>query len=369
MSGDRRILVIGAGVSGLTSALCLRRAGFDVTIVAERFAPLVTSVVAGALWEMPPPICGSNQDEASLKRSKAWSLVSYDVFAELADDPDTGVFMRPATFYTRHPIGEDPRHLQKINELKRHVRDFVHDAALIAHNQVNPDSGVQDAYSYTGPQIDTDAYMVWLLGEVRKAGCHIQHQRISGRLKEREAELKQGFGASAIVNCTGLGSIELADDGLYPLRGALVRVLNNGKRFPKLTSAHCLAQDDGSDDPGFIFIVPRGQDMLILGGFAEPNQWGLDIGLHNYEPVRNIFQRCLDFLPVLHNAEIEQHEPVRVGLRPMRMGNVRLEQEPGASIIHNYGHGGSGVTFSWGCAQEVVELARDLALSPSVVSG
>ena len=57
----RGVLVIGAGVSGLTSALCLSRRGFDVTVVADRFAPRVTSVVAGALWEWPPAVCGHHQ--------------------------------------------------------------------------------------------------------------------------------------------------------------------------------------------------------------------------------------------------------------------------------------------------------------------
>jgi D-amino-acid oxidase len=49
-----------------------------------------------------------------------------------------------------------------------------------------------------------------------------------------------------------------------------------------------------------------------------------------------------------------------VGLRPGR-AEVRLEKEliSGKVIIHNYGHGGSGVTLSWGCAEEVVELANE----------
>ncbi len=361
---SRHILVVGAGVSGLTTALCLRRTGMEVTIVAERFAPHITSVVAGALWEWPPAVCGYHQDQASLTRSKGWSKTSYDIFAELARSSETGVFMRTATFYLRHPVEEDQRHFQKMNELKDHVRDFIHDSSLITRNSVNPQSGVRDAYSHLTPLIDTDAYMTWLLGEVHRAGCRVIQRRFTGILREQEEALKRHFKVDAIVNCAGLGSAELANEFMYPLRGALVRILNNGKRFPRITQAHCVAHEGDANEPGFIFIVPRGNDMLVLGGLAEPNQWGLEIGLHNYDPIRTMYQRCIDFLPILKNAELDPTEPVRVGLRPFRRQNVRLERESGTNIIHNFGHGGSGVTFSWGCAQEVVEIVQSLLTTP-----
>ena len=83
----RGVLVIGAGVSGLTSALCLRRRGYGVTVVADRFAPRVTSVVAGALWEWPPAVCGHHRDLVSLRRSKVWCRTSFDIFGELAQAP------------------------------------------------------------------------------------------------------------------------------------------------------------------------------------------------------------------------------------------------------------------------------------------
>src|SRR5262249_38282922 len=44
----------------------------------------------------------------------------------------------------------------------------------------------------------------------------------------------------------------------------------------------------------------------------------------------------------------------RVGLRPYRKSGVRLKRSnsrDGRTVIHNYGHGGSGFTVLWGCAQ------------------
>jgi D-amino-acid oxidase len=86
---SRSALVVGAGVSGLTTALCLARRGFHITIVADQVSPGITSNVAGALWEWPPAVCGRHHDDVLLAPSKAWSLTSYQRFRELAQAPTT----------------------------------------------------------------------------------------------------------------------------------------------------------------------------------------------------------------------------------------------------------------------------------------
>ncbi len=361
-SAGSGVLVIGAGVSGLTSALCLARRGFEVTVVADQFAPRVTSVVAGALWEWPPAVCGQHHDPASLSRSKAWCEMSYEIFADLAGDPATGVFFRPVTFYFKRPIEEDGRQRAKMAELAVKVRQFKHDPDLIAANGINTKLGLRDAYTHLAPMVDTDVYMRWLLGEVRRSGCRIIERKLTGLLREQEAALAREYAVGVVVNCTGLGARELAGEAMHSLRGALVRIRNDGGRMPRITQAHCVSHDGSGDERGFVFIVPRGHDMLILGGLAEPDEWGVDIGLHNYEPIRAMYQRCLEFMPALKAAEIDAAEPVRVGLRPYRSPGVRLEAEAGTRIVHNYGHGGSGVTFSWGCAREVVERVEALVV-------
>jgi hypothetical protein len=49
--------------------------------------------------------------------------------------------------------------------------------------------------------------------------------------------------------------------------------------------------------------------------------------------------------------------PPIAGLRPYRERTYRLEPEVVGSkfVVHNYGHGGAGITLSWGCAHEVVD--------------
>lgn len=147
---------------------------------------------------------------------------------------------------------------------------------------------------------------------------------------------------------------------MQPLRGALIRVRNDGTSMPRITTAHCLANDDSVPHQQMIYIIPRGTDYLLLGGIAELGEWETEIALDNHKPIRDMLQRCQQFMPALQSAMIDQKQPVRVGLRPHRLQNVRLERDATCRIIHNYGHGGSGFTFSWGCSEEALTLVNQI---------
>ena len=79
-----------------------------------------------------------------------------------------------------------------------------------------------------------------------------------------------------------------------------------------------------------------------------------------------------EILPDPDFSLLHPTEPNIIGVRPHREGGVclRLEDEPIASafgpkfLIHNYGHGGAGITLSFGCASIVADhveaLSKDL---------
>lgn len=349
----KKALVIGAGVTGLTTALKLKEQGFDVLIIADKFAPNITSCVAGALWEWPPAVCGYHGAPRSLERSKLWCMDSYREFKILAGIKNSGVYLRDVLFFFKKPLEELPLHSSKMEELALKVDGFVRNKDLIREKGIS-NIGIADAYKHMAPMIDTDQYMHYLTSRVLEVGCQIKTEKVEGNIIREEADLLRKYNCSLIVNCTGLGSIDIGPN-MYPLRGSLIR-LKDPERTIK--EAFCIAHDETQNMQDIVFIVPRGNNILVVGGTAEENQWNTKLDFR-YKPIREMYKRNADFLPQLTSLEIDE-EPVRTGLRPFTKDNVCLERTPGTKIIHNYGHGGAGVTLSWGCAQEVSNLATQV---------
>ncbi|KAI0339900.1 nucleotide-binding domain-containing protein [Trametopsis cervina] len=377
---DQRVLIVGGGVTGLTNAWALLDAGYSVTVVSDRWASLedrITSQIAGALWEWPPAVCGRHTDLVSLRLSKKWCMTSYRAFDKLrkilpADGASGhGVRMRTANFFFDKPIEQNAEEYEKMVEIEEvQIRGFERDASLVNKHAISKEAGVIDAYKHESPVIDTDAYMMWLQDLVVSKGAQLITQRISGDLLVHEDKLLHMFDAQFIVNATGLGGFELASDKtVYPLRGALIRVVNDGTKFPLVTEALVVAHDydKRDDDGGIVFIVPRNDRTLILGGIAQPNEGKLDLTLNSPE-IKRMRARCNRFVPGLANAEYDPVSPLVQGLRPVRGENVRVERELRrkqdgslSRVIHSYGQGGSGFTLSFGCAGDILNLVEEVA--------
>ncbi|EKM54691.1 uncharacterized protein PHACADRAFT_210477 [Phanerochaete carnosa HHB-10118-sp] len=375
---DQRVLIIGGGVTGLTNAWALLDAGYSVTVISDKWASLedrITSQIAGALWEWPPAVCGRHTDLISLKLSKVWCMTSYRVFQKLQDilpaDGETGhgIRMRTANFFFDKPIEENQEEYEKMVEIENvKIPGFERDSLLVTKHAVSQEAGVVDAYKHTTPVVDTDAYMLWLRSVVEAKGGKLVTHHISGDLLEQEDALLRVFDAQYIVDATGLGAFEAAGDRtVYPLRGALIRLVNDGTKFPKVNEALVVAHDYAKrdDDGGIVFIVPRNDKTLILGGIAQANEGNLDLTLESPE-MKRMRDRCNKFVPGLEKAELDPHSPIVQGLRPVRGENVRVERELRkktdgslSKIVHSYGQGGSGFTLSFGCAGDVLNLIKE----------
>lgn len=204
-------------------------------------------------------------------------------------------------------------------------------------------------YFYTSLIVDMHVYMQWLHREV---------YRLGGRVHIRElqslGDVKPLFpGAQLVVNCSGLGSSILARDAsMLPVAGHIVKV-----KLP--ATKHFYMDSDNPAGPSYIF--PRTHDIIVGGTYHKQRA-----DCHpNICTRMEILSRAARLLPEIEEAEIVGEY---VGLRPYRdVTRVELDREGMAGqlpLIHNYGHGGSGVTLHWGCAITVCQFAEKILPKP-----
>lgn len=310
-----RVIVVGAGVIGLSSAIRLQEAGFDVDIWAAELTPGTTSDKAAAFWY---PFHVLPVDEAAV-----WGEASFKMLSSLAGQPGTGVAMEPTTIVFEDET-DDPPWASYIPDFHRPAADEL-------------PAGYVTAYRFTTPVAEMPVYMAYLMDRFRQGGGTVT-QRMLISLEEALAE------SPLVVNCTGLGSRSLVgDDRLFPIRGQLVRIAR-----PAADPYVLLGEGPKT---GLVYVVYRSDDV-ILGGTAEDGNWSL---VPNPDETEGIIERAIRVAPEVAGAEVLGEI---VGLRPGRDA-VRLEAEPwgdGRTVVHCYGHGGGGVSLSWGCAEDVVEL-------------
>jgi D-amino-acid oxidase len=313
---DQHVLVIGAGVSGLTTAICVAEAGFKVRVLSRELPLHTTSVAAGASWTP------YKADERCL----AWSQETLVQLRSLTANPDAGVHMVQGILASR---GGTPAPAWAVDLPNyRPCR------------QAELPQGFRSGWRYTIPLVDMPVYLRYLTDRLRHLGVTIELAAVTS--------LDQ-LSAPAIVNCAGGGAAELAEDQkMAPMRGQLVVVENPGIDW--------FFEDMGEDpaDPEELtYFMPHG-DVVVLGGSYVPDTG--DSLAPDPQVSAGIIARAAEIEPKLAGAKVLGH---RVGIRPTRP-TVRLERivHNGRPVIHNYGHGGAGVTVSWGCASEVVSYLR-----------
>ena len=310
----RDVTVIGAGIIGLTAALTLAARGHAVRIVAREIEDGMASAAAASLWSAPLV--------ERTERVRRWAYLTLARLRVDALDETAGVRDQLALTAGAAAGTPDPW-----------MRGFAPPLRPAERGELPP--GTAAGTLSVIPLIDTATYLPWLRARCAAAGIAVEHGEVT-----TFTDLA-GIGDTVVV-AAGAGAADLtSDDGLRPVRGQVVRLSN-----PGLTRT--LVVRDGVFGP--LFVVPRGADVVV-GGPAQDGVWEPepDAALEH-----ELLRRARAVEPRLEDATVLGRA---VGHRPVRE-SVRLEREEvrGARIVHCYGHGGAGITLSWGCAADVADL-------------
>jgi len=314
------VVVLGAGIIGLSCTLRLLQAGYKVTVIAKDFSPHTTSDGAGGFWE---PYKAEPQDKV-LKWSESTKLEllklekeKWPVFSSRVESCYMGEITIP---FFKHLLDN-----YKIENYNRAGYTTV---------------------SWSAPLVNTTAYMNKLMQLIVHLGGKFVQKTISD-INELIHHYTPKI--EILINCLGFGSKELFNDQeVIPIRGVLVLL-----EPIKAIENRVFVLDDES-----VYVISR-TDKCLLGGTAEEHK----IHLHAQEQeIQRIIEETCKLVP-----EIKENGPLKitnvwVGLRPYRT-SVRLEIDNGydVPIVHCYGHGGSGWTVHWGCADDVLKEVKSIS--------
>jgi D-amino-acid oxidase len=158
------VLVIGAGVSGLSSALRLAEAGHSVRIRTAARPHETTSRVAGAMWGSTPA--------GPADRVGDWALESLRAFRALAERSGTGVAFTSGTLASRGGAAPPPQLFPGVEIESR-----------------DPPPGFAAAFRVTVPLIDMPRYLDHLTARLDAAGVPIEVRAVRSLDLDQDADV------------------------------------------------------------------------------------------------------------------------------------------------------------------------------------
>jgi D-amino-acid oxidase len=322
---NHRVAIVGAGVSGLTCGVAFAEGGYRTAIFSKKIGQQTTSGAAAALW-FP-------YDVEPADKVIPWALESHRTLIDLARSPGSGVSMVELRQFSRTegiqipdwaiPLGARPLPVSIMSSG--------------VETSLNGRSGeFASGFALNVPLMDTTIYLDYLANRFLKANGKITENVCFEKLEDADPKF------DLVVNCAGIGARGLVNDtDLEPHRGQ-VAIVTRIKDLPYAVVC---------DDAPLMYAIPRRNDCVFGGTNELSNNLAADPAT-----TERIVDECSRVLKIEKPNILAE----RVGLRPYRKSGLRLEREclrDGRTVIHNYGHGGSGFTLSWGCANAVFQLA------------
>ena len=336
------VVIVGGGVMGFAAALRLLEDGItDVTLVAERFSP-VTSKTSPAVYR--PDWLG----ETAPERVIAWGLETRSHLARVyrTAGSDAGITVVDHLEVYREEAG--PKAAKKSEVLSVVMDGFRAMTPTEIECNFPKASG---GWHYSSFMIEGSRYVPYLRDRALTLGLQVIEQAVAGASGSVEfcqsaISIAGKPGCTVVINATGLNG----GPECYPVRGQLVLV-----KAPYVKMSMGEYNPKNLDYPTYIY--PR-RDHVVLGSTYLERDGDKEV---RDETTEDIIRRCAEFIPEIRSAPIISEV---VCIRPGRKAGVRLEREQlavgGFHVVHNYGHGGAGMSLAYGCAGEVVKLVRQV---------
>lgn len=315
-ASPRDVVVVGAGIVGLTSALALLDSGHRVEVWTADDPGDTPSAASAGAWSPLP--------QAPLRSSLSWASRSLQDFCDIARLPDTGV-----TLADNLRLGHEGE-VDDLPPLTRMSPDL---------RECPPDRlprGFTRGLLCRVPLIDMARYVPWALQRLADGGATVRRRRVESVAAALEA-------APVVVNAAGLGARDLASDpSVQPVFTQYV-VTENPEGLDRIVV-------DVTEGRRWVSVVPH-LDRIHLGGVRVP---GRSDPRPDRELASEVVQRCREIVPELEAAHVLRIDTGVLPTRPTM--RVEAEPRPDGLVVHAYGLGGTGVTLSWGAAREVSRL-------------